>query len=304
MRAPIIVCTLVVFLALTLGYASPPTYEDEDVLALEISGALLAPSTLVAQIAQDLTAIRVAFPEVADIHVSPSWEPGVILVQLTDEAWADYQEGLFHDFDSLNVEYGPVTIDPLFAPNTLQLEFENLYHPEVLAPIYEQVEGVLLADPDFFFGDGDDIFSQQTGIYTFKKGWGDCLAGCPFEHFWELSVKGDVVELIDEYGDVVTGVDDRPLGLATSLEQNIPNPFNPDTMIRYRVSKRSWVRLMVYDATGRLIRELQNGFVSPGTHTATWDATKSGGVPVASGVYFYELVVDGSAHSKKMVLAK
>ena len=135
MRTLVTICILVVFLATTPGLATPPPYEDEDILGLELSGELLAPAALVAQIAQDLTAIRAAYPAVADIHVFPSWLPGVIVLGLSDEAWEDYEAGDFTEFNVLNEEYGPVTVNPL-NHNNLYLEFEALYHPMVLAPIY------------------------------------------------------------------------------------------------------------------------------------------------------------------------
>lgn len=303
MRTLKIICALAVILAATPGLATPPPYEDEDILGLELSGELLAPAALVAQIAQDLTAIRTAFPAVADIHVFPSWLPGVIVMSLSDEAWADYEAGDFTEFNALNVEYGPVTVNPL-NHNNLYLEFVALYHPLVLAPIYEQVEGILWAGSTGIGGDGSDIFTQQLGLYTFKEGWGDCPSGCMFNHFWEFSVNGGVVDLVDEYGDFVGTVGDGPPGLAAQLDQNIPNPFNPVTVIRYRTDKPGQVRLLIHDMAGRMIRELENGYVLPGNHIVEWDATDSRGLPVASGIYFYKLVADGVVHSRKMVLTK
>jgi len=303
MRTLILFCTLVVFLAVTPGLATPPPYEDEDILGLELSGELLAPAALVAQIAQDLTAIRAAFPAVADIHVFPSWVPGAIGVSLSDEAWVDYEAGDFTEFDALNVEYGPVTVIP-HSYYYLELNFEALYHPVVLASIYGQVEGIVSASAGGIGGDGSDIFTQQLGLYTFKEGWGDCPSGCMFNHFWEFSVNGGVVVLIDEYGDFVGAVGDGPPGLAAPLEQNVPNPFNPVTMIRYHTDQPGHVRLLIHDVAGRVIRELENGYVLPGKHTVKWDATDSRGLPVASGIYFYKLVVGGVVHSKKMVLSK
>ena len=282
--------------------ASQPAYGDPEILALEISGQLLAPPSLVSQVALDLAAIQVAFPEVAGIHVFKDWYPGVIVTILSAQAWADYQGGVFHEFNALNALYGPVKIveHPSY---TLNLEFDNLYHPEVLAQIYGQVQEILVAEPDRIDGDGDDITSQQVGVYTLKRGWGDCLAGCTYEYFWEFTVSGGVVELVDQYG-VGTSVGDIPPMPTVVRGQNTPNPFNPSTLIGYRLGEPSSVHLSIYDVNGRLIRELVNGFVPVGTHSVWWDATDRKGREVSSGVYFYRLVVNGVAHTRKMVVAK
>jgi hypothetical protein len=41
-----------------------------------------------------------------------------------------------------------------------------------------------------------------------------------------------------------------------------------------------------------------------GEHGLTWNGLDAGGGPVRSGIYFYELQVDGRDHTRKMVLLK
>ena len=86
----------------------------------------------------------------------------------------------------------------------------------VLASSYAQVEGIEFAEESDFYVDGDDITSQQVGMYTFKRGWGDCSAGCTNEHFWEFAVSGGNVTLLAEYGTPITGVGDTPHGASAS----------------------------------------------------------------------------------------
>jgi hypothetical protein len=85
-----------------------------------------------------------------------------------------------------------------------------------------------------------------------------------------------------------------------SLYQNYPNPFNPTTNIRFSIDKPGLVSLKVYNVLGQVVATLINGQnMSTGTYEATLDARN-----LASGIYMYELRVDNTVTSKKMVLLK
>ena len=81
-----------------------------------------------------------------------------------------------------------------------------------------------------------------------------------------------------------------------SLAQNVPNPFAKRTVIRYELSGAAHVRVLVYDATGRLVEVLVDGNKNAGVHEAAWDASR-----LSSGIYFYKIVTPGYTSTKKMV---
>lgn len=306
MRISGIAVVLIAFLV-TASAASPPPYTDADVLALEISDSLLAPATMVSQISQDLAAIHNAYPgwvEGVDyITVHPDWVPGNVIVQMTSQAWTDYQNGVFTAFNNLNAQYGPVSFQAIALPRTLLLVFDALYHPVVLSSIYAQVAGITLAEPNHIFGDGNDITSSQVGRYLFKRGWGDCPSGCICEHFWDFQVTGGNVTLLSQYGcPTLAGVGDTPSPVA--LLGNAPNPFDNTTDVAYRVASPTHVELRVYDASGRLVKSLHDGPVSQGSHTTNWDGTDQAGRRVASGVYFCRLVASGVTQTSKMLVIR
>jgi len=92
---------------------------------------------------------------------------------------------------------------------------------------------------------------------------------------------------------------------AFTLLQNAPNPFTPATDIRYSIPREGSVGLRVYDVGGRLVRTPVDEHRPAGWNRATWEGTDNNGHPVASGVYFYRLTLDGrSAETRKMVLLK
>lgn len=110
---------------------------------------------------------------------------------------------------------------------------------------------------------------------------------------------------IGRYTEVPTGIaQGGAAGLPTRLEQNVPNPFNPGTTIRYTISKSGPVQLRIYDVQGRLVRTLVDEMQAPRHYDVTWDGTDSGGQRVASGVYFYRLNTAGRSASRRMVLLK
>jgi photosystem II stability/assembly factor-like uncharacterized protein len=83
------------------------------------------------------------------------------------------------------------------------------------------------------------------------------------------------------------------------LSQNFPNPFNPETKIKFALPKSGAVRLSVYDASGKAVDVLVNQNLNPGTFEVTWNASG-----YSSGVYFFKIEAEGFTQTKKMVLIK
>ena len=83
------------------------------------------------------------------------------------------------------------------------------------------------------------------------------------------------------------------------LGQNYPNPWNPSTTIAYRVPRRCFVLLTVFDILGRQVAQLVNETQGAGHHEATLRADN-----LASGIYYYRLRADGHNQAKAMVLLR
>lgn len=83
------------------------------------------------------------------------------------------------------------------------------------------------------------------------------------------------------------------------LGQNYPNPFNPVTVIKFGVTKPGLVKITVYDITGKVVSELINNNLNPGSYEVQWD-----GSAYSSGVYFYSISTNEFAETKKMILVK
>ena len=98
---------------------------------------------------------------------------------------------------------------------------------------------------------------------------------------------------------------DSSLPSRFALYQNVPNPFNPSTIIRYDVPAGGGVvTLRVYDVQGRLLRTLVNEPVTAGVKTTPWNGLDDRGQRVASGIYFYRLQTPDFIQTRKMLLLK
>jgi uncharacterized lipoprotein YddW (UPF0748 family) len=97
------------------------------------------------------------------------------------------------------------------------------------------------------------------------------------------------------YGDVQAAPDEY------ELAQNFPNPFNPETKIRFSLPESGFVTLKIYDVTGRLISTLLNEQINAGNHEVEFNSSESN---LPSGIYIYRLTADKFSASGKMVLLK
>jgi hypothetical protein len=130
---------------------------------------------------------------------------------------------------------------------------------------------------------------------------------------WELVVDGDALFLSGDgtlsLGKLVTPVQLTlrqlaALPLAYHLGSNYPNPFNPETTIRYVLRHTGPVSLAVYDIAGQLVRILVTDEQPAGYYQITWDGRNTSDAQVASGVYLYELRAGNFRSVQKMLLMK
>ena len=92
--------------------------------------------------------------------------------------------------------------------------------------------------------------------------------------------------------------------LASTLDPNRPNPFNPSTTIRYSLEEAVDVKLAIYNLLGQEVRLLIRRFQPAGSYTVVWDGRDAAGRQVSTGVYLYRLQAGTDVVSRKMVLAK
>jgi len=89
-----------------------------------------------------------------------------------------------------------------------------------------------------------------------------------------------------------------------TLHPPTPNPFNPQTTIRYELPTVSHVSLIIYDINGRQVAILKDGMSNAGLHEVLWNGRDDSGAPVGGGVYLYELKAGNFSDRGKMTLLK
>ncbi len=90
-----------------------------------------------------------------------------------------------------------------------------------------------------------------------------------------------------------------PIPSVYSLAQNYPNPFNPSTTILYQLPKSTYVKLSIYDITGRLVETLVNEHKNAGYYSVNWNADN-----ISSGIYIYRIEAGEFSTVRKCLVVK
>ncbi len=139
---------------------------------------------------------------------------------------------------------------------------------------------------------------------VFASGFLDPSAnqGGPAFGLFAVLADGTVAELPPAGSAALLLADEAPLApttVATALNQNSPNPFNPQTAISFSLAAAGRVNLNVYNARGQLVQTLVDDEMPAGAHTVQFNASR-----LASGVYFYRLNAGSFNETRRMVLLK
>ena len=142
----------------------------------------------------------------------------------------------------------------------------------------------------YFFGRNDTIptsAGSTNGVYL------RCTN--PSLHFWYF--QDNPISAYITFQNL-TGIKDVT-GNCASVSQNMPNPFNRQSLINYRLTEPSQVQFSIVDVAGRVIQAMNFEGQVAGEHSIILDANR-----FSPGVYFYTFNINGSAITRKMVVAK
>ena len=88
------------------------------------------------------------------------------------------------------------------------------------------------------------------------------------------------------------------------LEDGVPNPFSEETELSYMLPQAGWIRLSIYDLSGRHMTLLAEGAHEAGRHTVHWNARNHRGQKLSPGVYFARLEYLDRVATRKIVLTR
>jgi len=121
---------------------------------------------------------------------------------------------------------------------------------------------------------------------------------------------GNGVAIIDmgcyEFGADSVGVNYNELPISNYELRNYPNPFNPETKIVFNLPEEGTVKLEIYNIKGQKVKTFLNLQINKSSNQQIiWDGTDENNLPVGSGVYLYQLKVNGNSKAiNKMILLK
>ncbi|MCB0303672.1 MAG: choice-of-anchor D domain-containing protein [Calditrichaeota bacterium] len=197
------------------------------------------------------------------------------------------------DFGMVTVDSSAIRLVTISNPGSATLVIDTLFSDH----------------PAFSIASGDTIFLEPDSSYSLAVTFAPPSVG-PYQAQLTLqsNAANQPLAIIP-----LSGSGEPALGLADGEQRpetfellpNYPNPFNPSTTIPFRLPRAGNVELTIFNQLGETARILLQGPKTAGTHQVTWDGKDAAGRIQASGIYFYQLKVEGIARqARKMLLIK
>jgi hypothetical protein len=251
-------------------------------------------------------------PEMAKSNITISGGVGLILlmkspdkVAVSGEPWMNIPPApsLRGKLLQLNQTISPIIeLDGTVAVNGLSVTARNLSSGLSMT----DTTGLTSGDGRFSITFADFITNQSAKVGdVFEVVFSDPNGKVEVDSIRYTVTKQDIRLGRISLGNVVASA----VPIRSELLANFPNPFNPETWIPFKLQKSSDISITIYDVHGRVVRNLELGYIPAGTYqtkakAAYWDGTNDMGERVASGVYFYQLKASEFTASRKMVILK
>jgi hypothetical protein len=160
------------------------------------------------------------------------------------------------------------------------------------------------ADFDYFsvYGSSSNSFGAATLIdYTVSPAMD--VTASDYSYYWVTATDFSGNEGKPAKVNKTTGVGDTPLPHVLSVSA-YPNPFNPETTVRYTLPSPGHVRIDIFDLRGEHVATLVDRDQNAGAFTIAWRGHNDAGANVGSGVYFARLSTGRDERTYKLTLLK
>ena len=159
-------------------------------------------------------------------------------------------------------------------------------------------------DFDYFavYGSNSNSFGAAT-LINYTTTTAIDVTAQPYSYYYVTATDFSGNEGKPAIAAAVSGVNGTPGSYMLSVSA-YPNPFNPQTTVRYTLPANGHVSLAVYDLRGERVATLADKEEKAGAYTVTWRGTTDGGVAVGSGVYFARVSTAAGQRTYKLVLLK
>jgi len=147
----------------------------------------------------------------------------------------------------------------------------------------------------FVSGKGTTTLNQSHQFTDFSSGLQSSVSGIQYK-LKQIDLDGNF-----SYSNILTinadKLSESPQQL--SLVGNYPNPFNPSTVIKFKLNKQTQVVISIFDQLGRKVEILLDSELSEGEHEIEFKSKS-----YSSGLYFYQIKTPESSLTKSMLLKK
>ena len=129
----------------------------------------------------------------------------------------------------------------------------------------------------------------------------------PAGNYLLFAVNQDSVPSIGRWIKISQSVSGAPIPPVTSSNalqiRTFPNPFSRVVTVAFFLPERDNVRIDIFDASGRRVRDLVSDVLEPGAREVYWDGRNDGGQALASGLYFMKVRTSLGQRTEKLILA-
>ena len=268
------------------------------------SGGSLFEEGLLAESNEDLVTAKIKYMQSIDENpesIKALWSLNRLIN--CSETETEYYE-LQQYYNQLQIDY-PET----FLANESKLD--EIFCKRLLGNYQDAItEYEVLLDENLSFI--DSVFTQLDIVYTYMEASsGGNRANVTFQNSNNAlsSVKQAEEKEIELWDLLESQVTDggiySPEISKSILHRNYPNPFNPSTTISFSIPEQSKIQVLIYNIKGQKVKTVTNESFDKGNHSVVWNGVDDSGKNVSSGVYFYNLNVNGTSKAiKKCLLLK
>ncbi|HPG40294.1 MAG TPA: FlgD immunoglobulin-like domain containing protein [bacterium] len=185
--------------------------------------------------------------------------------------------------------------------NAVVLKWQTASETDNLGFILERAEGNGAWLPLASYKTDAALKGQGNKSTTTSYVWNDAAVTAGKQYRYRL---GDVntAGVVTMHSPIT--VTTTALPQSTAMLNAYPNPFNPETTVKYTLHQDAQVTITVYDLLGRKVKTLIDEQQPAGAYQAVWNGTDAVGAKAASGAYLVRMETAEVTQIQKVLLLK
>ena len=226
---------------------------------------------------------------------------GLDIIQYVDFTWED--DKIFYD----------ATNQLLTQYDIHYIGIKILSEPTTSGQVFKWYDDYELSDPNYYNWlhgasfDTDTLVTDADGGVGILGGTAGSLQPNESKTFYfavavgsnESEMLTNMQAAVQKYNQLTSVETENNIPHQFVLEQNFPNPFNPETSIKFSIPEREFVSLRVYNSLGQEVAIPVESEMEAGSYNLKFD-----GSDLSSGIYLYTIKAGNSVQTKKMILMK